>query len=343
MIRSFAVTLGAACLALLSLGVTGDRANAAPEEKIVLKIGTMAPAGTPWSALMTNFKKRVEAQSGKRIEVKVYLGGKAGDENEMVKKTGRGHLQAVAASTGALASLVPELHAVELPFLFRSFGEADFILDTVLTAPMEKAFRDRGLVFGFWSENGFRHFGTNFGPVKSPGDLAGKKMRSQESPVHLEMWSVYKAAAQAIPTTEVLTALQTGAVDGFDQGLLFAIAANWHKSVKFVTLSAHIYQPAAVAYNKEWFDKLPPDLQKVLQDEGRALTETGRKLIRKINPDLIGLVEKEGIQVVKLDAAQRTAFETASLPVRAWYRKSQGASSIAILNAIEAGLKSFRK
>ncbi len=332
-------TLGAAFIALS----TASSALAADGDKFELKIGTMAPSGTPWSALMDNFKKKVEAASGKRIAVKVYLGGKAGDENEMVKKTGRGHLQAVAASTGALASLVPELHAVELPFLFRSFNEADYILDQVLTAPMEKLFKDRGLIFGFWSENGFRHFGTNFGPVKSPGDLVGKKMRSQESPVHLQMWSVYKAAAQAIPTTEVLTALQTGAVDGFDQALLFAIAANWHKSVKYITLSAHIYQPAAVAYNKDWFEKLPPDLQKIIMDEGRALTESGRKLIRKINPDLLALVEKEGIQVVKLDAGQRTAFESASLPVRAWYRSSQGAGSVKILDAIEAGLKSFRK
>lgn len=340
MTRSFAVTIG---LSLLCTFVSGS-ALAAPEtDKIVLKIGTMAPAGTPWSALMDKFKKRVELQSGGRIEVKVYLGGKAGDEIEMVKKTGRGHLQAVASSTGALASLVPELHSVEIPFLFRSFGEADYILDQVLTTPMQKHFRDRGLVFGFWSENGFRHFGTNFGPVKSPADLAGKKMRSQENPVHLEMWRVYQAAAQAIPTTEVLTALQTGAVDGFDQGLLFAIAANWHKTVKYVTLSAHIYQPAAVVYNKDWYDALPPELQKVLSEEGRALTDTGRQLIRKMNPDLIGLVEKQGIQVVKLDAAQRTAFENASLPVRDWFRKSQGASSVAILKAIEDGLKSFRK
>lgn len=340
MLRSLLASL---VLGSLTLAASFASDEARAEEKYVLKLGTMAPTGTPWSEMMTLFKKRVEEKSGKRIEVKVYLGGKAGDENEMVKKTSRGHLQGVAASSGALASLVPEMHAVELPFLFRSFGEADFILDTVLTEPMKKHFRDRGLVFGFWSENGFRHFGSNFGPVKAPSDLAGKKVRSQESPVHLQMWSTYKAAAQAIPTTEVLTALQTGAVDGFDQGLLFAIAANWHKSVKYITLSAHIYQPAALAYNKEWYDKLPADLQKVLEDEAKALTDTGRKLIRKINPDLIKLVEKDGIQVVKLDNAQRAAFEAASMPVRSWFRSSQPKTSVAILDAIENGLKGFRK
>jgi len=334
--------LASFALAGLGLGVLALPTDVRAEEKYVLKVASMAPQGTPWSELVNAFKKRVEEKSGKRIEVKIYLGGKAGDENETVKKTSRGHLQAVAASSGALASLVPEMHAVELPFLFRSFGEADYILDQVLTEPMKKHFRDRGLVFGFWSENGFRHFGAG-SPVKSPADLAGKKMRSQESPVHLETWRTYKAAAQALPTTEVLTALQTGAVEGFDQGLLFAIAANWHKSVKYITLSAHIYQPAALVYNKEWFDKLPADLQKVLEDEGKALTDTGRKLIRKINPELIKQVEKDGIQVIKLDNAQRAAFETASMPVRTWFRSSQGKNSVAILDAIEAGLKSFRK
>jgi TRAP-type C4-dicarboxylate transport system substrate-binding protein len=318
----------------------GSAATRAAE--FTLKIATVAPTGTPWAELLNRYQKQIETLSGGRIDVKIYIGGKAGDENEAVKKTSRGHLEAVAASTGALASLVPELHAVELPFLFRSFGEADYILDKVLTEPMDKLFRDRGLVFGFWSENGFRHFGASV-PIKSPADLSGRKMRSQESPVHLEMWSQFKAAAQAIPTTEVLTALQTGGVEGFDQGLLYAIATSWHKQVKVMTLSAHIYQPAAVAYNKEWFDKLPPDLQQIVMNEGRALTDTGRKLIRAINPDLIKLIEQAGVQIVKLDAGQRSAFESAAMPVRSWFRQSQGAGAVKILDAIEAGLKSFRK
>jgi TRAP-type C4-dicarboxylate transport system substrate-binding protein len=338
MARTMAAVLGA-----FLVGSIAQAGVAFAGESHTLKIATVAPEGTPWAELLKLYKRRVEDGSGGRIKVKVYLGGTMGDEIEAVRKASRGHIQGVGASTGAVAALVPELNVVEIPFMFRSFREADHILDNVLLAPMEALFRERGLVLGFWSENGFRHFGSSWGPVLAPDDLKGRKMRSQESFVHLEMWKAFAAAPQAIPTTEVLTALQTGAVDGFDQGLLFAIAASWHKSVKHVTLSAHIYQPAVIAFNKEWFDALPKDLQKVLLDEGRKIVSQGRKLIRALNPDLIGILEEAGIEIHKLSAEQRAKFEPKAAHVRVRFRDKQGASAVEILDLVEQGLAEFRK
>ena len=292
MLRILAATLVVGA----SLGLASDHARAAdptPENPVTLRIATMAPEGTPWAKLMELYKKKVEERTGKRVIVKVYLGGKSGGENETVKKVVAGQLQAVAASTGSVATIVPELLPIEMPFLFNGFKQADRILDEVLTKPMEGYFRERGLVLGFWSENGFRHFGSNFGLIKTPDDLRGKKMRSQESPIHTAMWKAFKTDANALPTTEVLTALSTGTVEGFDQGLLFTIAAKWHKAVKFFTLSAHIYQPAVVAFNKSWFDGLPADIQKALIEEGRGIQATGRKLIRALNGDLVTMIKKE--------------------------------------------------
>lgn len=316
-------------------------AHAGPQH--TLKIATVAPEGTPWADLLKLYKRNVEKASGGRLKVKVYLGGTLGDEIAAVRKVKSGHIQGVGASTGALASLVPELNVVEIPFMFRGFGEADYALDNLLLAPMEKLFRDRGLVLAFWSENGFRHFGSNWGPILKPEDLKGRKMRSQESFVHIEMWKALDAAPQAIPTTEVLTALQTGAVDGFDQALLFAIAASWHKSIKHVTLSAHIYQPAAIAFNREWFDGLPADLQAILIDEGRKIVRRGRKLIRALNPDLIEILRSEGIQVHRLSPAQRAAFERATARVRDAFRKQQSPSAVRVLDLLENGLATYRK
>ena len=314
----------------------------ASAQEFTIKIATVAPDNTPWSEMLKRYKKSVEEKSGGRIKVKVFLGGTLGDENSTVTKAIRGHIEAVGASTGALASQIPELNVVELPYLFRDYAEADFVIDNVLTKPMEEVFRSYGLVLGFWSENGYRHFGTKDKFVKAPGDLKGKKMRSQESPVHLEMYKAFGASPVPIATTEVLTALQTGTVDGFDQAILYAIAASWHKTIKFYTVSNHIYQPAIIAFNKQWFDKLPPDLQKILLDEGRAIQVKGRKNIRKIIPDLIEVLKAEKVQVYELNAAERAVFEKASMPVRGVFRKKHGKKASALLDAVEKGLADYR-
>jgi tripartite ATP-independent transporter DctP family solute receptor len=326
----------------VSLAAVFGPLSARADDPIVMKIATVAPDNTPWSELLKRYEKAVEEKSGHRIDVKIFLGGTLGDENESVVKCKRGQIQAVGASTGAVASQVPEVNVIELPYLFRNADEADYVIDNVLTAPLEGIFRKYGLVLGFWSENGFRQFGSRDGFVKTPADLAGKKMRSQESPIHLEMWKAFGASPVPIPTTEVLTALQTGTVDGFDQATLFTIAASWHKTVKYFTVSNHLYQPALIAFNQEWFDKLPADLQKILVDEGRALQVKGRKAVRKIEPDLIAVLKASNVQVYELSDDEKKVFEQKAMPVRDYLRKNQGPDAAKLLDATEKALADYR-
>lgn len=314
----------------------------AQAEVYTMTIATVAPADSPWSALLTMYKENVEKKSGGKVKVKIMLGGALGDENETVTKCSRGQIQAVAASTGALGSKVPELNVVELPFLFRNTDEADRVIDNVLTTEFEKIFKQRGLILGFWSENGYRNFGTSDKPVRSPSDLKGKKMRAQESQVHMMMYKAFGAAAVPIPTTEVPQALATKNVDGFDQALLYTIAAGWQQSIKYMTMSEHIYQPAAVAYNAAWYAKLPADIQKILIEEGRSVQGKGRKAVRKIQPELKEILKAEKITVVELTAQEKKVFEDKSVQVYEEFKKSFGATAAKLLDLIQAELKKIR-
>lgn len=327
-------------LTVLCVFFHAKAAFAAPEFTMIL--ATVAPPDSPWSALLTKFKKEVETKSGGRIDVKLKLGGMLGDENETVTKCHRGQIQAVGASTGALASIVPELHLVELPYLFRSNEEADHIIDNVLTAPLEKLFHKRGLVLGFWSENGFRHFGSRDQAILQLADLKGKKMRAQESPVHIGMYEAFGASPLPLPTTEVPQALATGNVDGFDQSLLYALATSWTKSIKHVTLSEHIYQPAAIIYNAKWYDALPKDLQDLLRNEGRALQPRGRKAVRDILPDLIEILKSQKIEVHAMAPESRAAFEKASEKVWKNFGKIGGKEGAKLLETAQKEIAKFR-
>ncbi len=323
--------------------IAGGSRSAQAAEPIVMKIATVAPPNTPWDALLKEYKKAVEAKSGGRIKVKIYLGGTLGDENETVLKCKRGQIQAVGASTGAMASQVPEINVVEIPYLFRTFKEADDVIDNVLTPALEPIFLEYGLVLGFWSENGFRHFGTKDKFVKTPADLKGKKMRSQENQVHLDMYKNLGGSPVPVPTTEVLTALQNGTVDGFDQALLYMLAASWHTTIKYVTLSSHIYQPALIVFNKDWFQALPPDLQKILLDEGRGIMAKGRIAVRGLNKKLVKVLTDAGVQVYQLTTGERDGFEKAVAPGRATFRKTMGKRAAKMLDDVEAYLAKMRK
>lgn len=307
MLKSIGISLLAATLSMTSVFAA----------KRVVKFGTIAPANTPWSDTLDDIKKRVEKESKGETTIKVYLGGQLGGELEILQairrggSKGQGRIEGGGLTTAALASLIPELDVLELPFLFESNAQADCVLDKHLMEPFKKLFDDKGLVFVTWAENGWRSIGTKNKPIRTPADLKNMKMRSQESKVHIAFWTKLGANPSAIAVPEVLPALQTGVVQGFDNTPLFTLAAEWNTAIKHYTVSQHIYQPAAVVYGKKFFNNLSDAEKKLLMGEGNGLAAKARTAVRKLEGDLLGVLKEGGISVIELSAAEKDVFKKA--------------------------------
>lgn len=315
--------------------------HAASAKTYVMKFGTVAPDGTPWAKLLQEFKAKVEAATGGKIKIRLFLNGIKGAELRLVRDLADGDLQGVGASAGAYASIVKEVSAFEAPYLFRSPKEADYVIDLKVRKLLRKYFRQRGLIYGFPNENGFRHFGyRGDSPIKQWTDLKGVEMRSQPNWVHRKMWESWKAIPKAIPMTEVTTNLKTKAIKGFDNSLIIMYAAGWYKHVNHVTISAHMYQPAFICYNAKWFEALPAKFQKILLDEGDKLVRRGRVMVRALNPTWLAQIKKQrGMTVTVLSKGARRAFESRSKQVHSSY--SGGAR--VLLDAIVSGVKEYRR
>lgn len=321
------------CAALLLS--TAARADEAPGT-VVVKLGTAAPDDTPWARQLQRLKKRVETESGGRIKLKIFLGSVKGGEDAMARQGAQGALQMVGLTTGALATLAPELEVLELPYRFASQEEADRVLDDPeVWALVTKILAAKGLVPYIWSENGWRNYATKAKPLHTPADLRGLKMRAQESHVHIETYKALGASPVPISIPETLAALQTGVVDGFDNTPLYAFAASWYQSIKFWTVSDHIFQPALVCYNKAWLESLPADLQKILMSNQRDETLYGRGLIRKLTEPLLKNLAEAGVQVTRLAPGEKAQFAAATRPVYAKVRAAQSAEGKQLFDLLE--------
>lgn len=298
-----------------------------------LRVGTVAPQGTPWFKIVKRMKRRVEKGSNGRIKVKIFAGQSMGGEKSIVRRLKKGTLEMVGVSTGAMATIVPELNAYELPYLFKSFRQADKVLDATkgdAAALMAK----KGIKLYIWSENGFRDFAAKDKFIRTPSDLKGMKMRAQESFVHTSMYKALGAKPNPIAVPNVPESLANGVVSGYDNTLLYSFAAQWHKRIKYLTVSNHIYQPAVIAYNKKWFNRLPLDLQTLLMADAEKETKKGRMRIRAMNARLQGMFEKDGVKFYKPNNGERSKMQAATKSVYNAFRKRAGASGSKLLDAI---------
>ena len=311
--------------------------EAAEAQEFTLRVGTVAPKGTPWSALLAREKKRIQAESGGRIKVKTYLGGKLGNEGSLVRRCQQGKIGGIAVSNGAIGGAVPELYATELPYLFDSFKQVDRALDAAVPL-VRKLLAAKGFVFAMWGENGFRHFASKRKLFRAPSDLRGEKMRAQQAKPHLDMYRALGAAADPIPVGEVTSSLAAGTVNGYDNTLLYAYATQWHKEIKYVTKSSHIYQAAVVAWCKPWFDTLPPDLQQILLGQTAKDIKLGRASVRAMNKRLLKEYAKSGIEVHVLTAAEKAAFKRATQSATDKFLSSTSSQGRALYKVLKQNL-----
>lgn len=314
----------------------GGRAKA-DEAEFTMKVATVAPPGTPWSKQLKKIKKAIKEGSGGRIKVKTYLGGALGDEISTAEATKRGSIQCFGGSAGALASAVPELNVIELPYLFKDEAAADRVLDEVVREDLEALLWDRGYKLVYFTENGYRSIGSTF-PVNTPADLKGKKMRSQESDVHLDAWRSMGASPVPMAVTEVMSGLQTGVVDGFDNTPLFAFAASWYQAITHFTLTKHIYQPGVVVLSKKFYESLPDDLKTVVMGDPVDLAKKGRRDVRAIGSLLEQNFVDAGITLNRLDASGRKAFAANAEEVHKKWRAAASKEGKALIDKIKAAL-----
>jgi len=307
-----------------------------------IKFGTIAPAGTPWSDSLEEIKTRVAKESSNTMKIKIYLGGQLGGELEIMQKIRRGNIEGGGLTCAAMASIIPELDLLEVPYLFESSEEADFILDNFLLEPFKKLFEAKGFVMVTWAENGWRSIGHKSKQIKTPGDMKAVKIRSQESKVHLAFWKKLGASPVAIATPEVLPALQTGVVEAFDNTPLFTLAAEWQTAIKFYTVTNHIYQPGAVIYSKKFWDKLSEQEKKILIGPGNGQAAVIRSNVRKLGDSLITVLKESGVSTYKLNASEKEAFKKSAEGLAEQAIKDIGGESAKIYALILEGKKAFK-
>jgi TRAP-type C4-dicarboxylate transport system substrate-binding protein len=319
--RTFVKTSSAAAVSTFFIG-RGARAN---DPEITLKLATAAPRGTPWWKHLSAFKKRIKEGSGGRIKIKAYPGSALGDEISTLDSTKRNRIQVWAGTGGAIGSKIPEMALWELPYLFPNVEAADHVLDSLFDT-LDALMQKNGFKLLFFSENGHRSIGMKGGFVHSPKDLVGKKMRAQQGYVHENTWKALGASPVPIPVTEVLTSLQNGVVDGFDNTPLFTFAGSWYQAVSHFTLTRHSYQPGFVVMAKAAWDALSPADQALIAGDRNIEAKVGRKGVRKLKNQLVANFTAAGIEVHESTAAELKAFKAATAGTHGKFKSKYGGS-----------------
>jgi len=222
-----------------------------------------------------------------------------GSETQVVQQLQLGTVQMCVCTTGPIESFVPEIKALEMPFLFSSYQAADKVLDGPIGKDLLKRFEKADLVGLHFLDNGFRDVTNSKHPVRTPADLKGMKIRTMESPTHLAIWR----AIGANPTPmgwPITTQLQQGVLDGQENPISVIYAAKLNEvGQKYLSLTQHVYSALVFVASKSFMDKLPAADRKAFYDAAQTASIAERHFVRDNESTQLAALKAAGVQVVE--------------------------------------------
>jgi len=323
-------------LALLS-ALLLTRADA---QQTLIKFATLAPEGSTWTNIMRQYDKAVREQSGGRLGFKIYAGGVAGDEKDVVRKIKLGQYNAAGFTGVGMNEIAKKVRVMDAPFLFKNHDEVDFVINK-FDHEFQQALEEGGFVLLGWAEVGFVYIYSDR-PVASAEDLKNTKVWMWEGdPIAEAAFKAIGVSPIPLSITDVSTSLQTGMVNTVYVPPALLVALQWFTRVKYMLSEPLANSQGAVLISKKTFDGLPKDLQEILVTNGRKYFRDLTLASRSENEKAIATLKEKGITVVPPAKGTEAEFEAAGRKARQLLTGTLFTKEF--LGEVESTLATYRK
>ncbi len=277
-----------------------------------LRVADVHPPDYPTVQALTHMGRLIAERSQGRYTLKVFHSRQLGEESETIDQVRAGAIDMVRVNLTPLNALVPETTVMSLPFLFRSVEHMHKVVDGPIGEDILKSFERHGLVGLAYYDSGARSFYTARRPVAGPADLAGLRIRVQDSPLATAMVEAVGAQPVALAYGQVEVGLKTGVIDGAENNWPSYHDSGHYRAAPFYCETRHTMAPEVVVMSRKVWDTLPTADQQLIQDAARDSVVVMRGLWKEREIRAEAAARRDGVTVTDADAG---AFAAAMRPV----------------------------
>ncbi|AIK90606.1 TRAP transporter substrate-binding protein [Glaesserella parasuis] len=264
-----------------------------------LRFGYEAPRSDTQHTAAKKFNDLLKEKSKGEIKLSLFPDSTLGNAQTMIGAVRGGTIDIEMSGSPNFSGLEPKLNVIDIPFIFKNREHAYAVLDGEIGQGLLKDLEAQGLKgLAFW-EVGFRSFTNSKHPVKSPEDIKGLKVRTNQNPMYIQAFSLLGANPVPMPLSELYTALETRAVDAQEHPIGIFWSAKLYEVQKHLSLTNHGYTPLIVVMNKAKFDSFSPELQQAILDAAKEAGNYQRQLNLENEKEIIAKLQKAGIQVIE--------------------------------------------
>lgn len=294
--------------------------------------------GSVQDAYAQQFKKLIQEKTNGDVTVEVYPYGTLGQSEDLTELTANGVLQFANASPGIFGSFVPEMQVFSIPYLLNQDNEVNkkvLSSSPTIYGTLGGKLTDKNLKLLTMYPEGEMVWTTNK-EIRSPGDFENFKMRVMASPMLVEAYKSFGADPTPLPYSEVYGALQLKMVDGQVNPIFAIEEMKFYEVSDFLIWAGQQQFTTTVITNNDWYNSLPADKKKALDDTLAEMTDYIFATQDEFNAARLEKIKaaKPDIKLVELTADEREAFKKASMNIREQYIEMTGDSGKEVLDSL---------
>ena len=286
--------------------------SVAMAQNYVLRLSHTGAPTHHYQTITEAFAAEIAEKTDGAVEVQVFPSDQLGNQLESVEGTMIGTLELTLASDTVLSNWVPDMGALNLPFLFNDMNEYLEVVEGPVGDNLSAQLEQQGAIILGWWGNGMRHVTNNVRPINVPADLDRLKIRVPEGKVFVDTFNALGAGATVMSFSELYSALQLGVVDGQENPPAHIITQNFNEVQKYVSRTGHIHMGSPLIINADLFHSMPEDIQTILMETGREFDHKHIDMIAALEERQWKEIADRGMEINDVDKAP---FREAVQPV----------------------------
>lgn len=300
---------------------------------ITINLGYAAPDTSSYGVLAAKFEELAEEYSGGSIDVKVRCCGQLMGEDEAFKALQLGTVDMHIITGNNVSPHFPLMDAFVLPYIFKNKQHAYAVLEGEVGADFSQRLKAATgvelLTFGFVGD---RDFYNSRNPITAMKDMDGLKVRVPKNQVMIDTFTEFGASPIPLPWADTPTALQTGTVEGADNGTSFIKAQKFYEIMPHFTVLEHFSYFSPLFASSRIMNKLDSEQQAAVR---RAAKDAGLYQKQEMSSRIAGIREflttAGGMKTAEFD---RTDFIAAGQRVQDRYATEKGGEFTAFVQSI---------
>ncbi|MEX0344774.1 MAG: TRAP transporter substrate-binding protein [Rhizobiaceae bacterium] len=302
---------------------------------VTMNLGFGAPEDSFYANFGKIFQAKLDAISGGSIEVKLRCCNQISSEDEAFKAMQLGTVDGFFITANNVSPHWPLMDVTVLPYIFQNTEHLDRVLNGDVGKMMkDKLQADTSVHLLAFGPALYRDFYNSVRAINTMADMEGLKIRVPKNEVMIATFEAFGANPVPLAWSETPTALQTGTVDGGDNGTSFIRDMKFYEFEPHLVILEHFVAFAPLFASDNFMNKLTDEQRaQILQAADEAGAEFAAQVAASTEEIREWLVKEGGMAMTRPD---KTDFIAAAKSVQQAFAEKRGADFVELVNAIQA-------